>query len=82
MSRLLFDDQNSLHYGSFGDQDMNANADPLETQREAEALQRVVARTSKYVAAVTEAPALVDIHTCNIMAATWSIFSRLCPKDR
>lgn len=48
--RLLPDDPNSVHYGSFNDQNMNVQEDPLEVQRENEALQRVVARTSEYVA--------------------------------
>ncbi|KAL7622149.1 hypothetical protein AAE478_007651 [Parahypoxylon ruwenzoriense] len=48
VSRLLFDDPNNLQYGSFGDHNLNPQADPLESQREVEALQRVVARTSKY----------------------------------
>lgn len=48
-SRLLLDDPNNFQYGSFGDQNMNAQADPLESQREIEALQKVVAKTSKYV---------------------------------
>jgi len=46
-SRLLFDDANGLHYGSFGEQQVNGQEDPQETQREIEALQRVVARTSE-----------------------------------
>ncbi|KAJ9144252.1 hypothetical protein NKR23_g6007 [Pleurostoma richardsiae] len=45
-SRLLFDDPNSMHYGSFEQQQMNGQDDLQETQREIEALQRVVARTS------------------------------------
>ncbi|KAL8399511.1 hypothetical protein RB594_000047 [Gaeumannomyces avenae] len=44
-SRLLFDDPNGLHYGSF-QQQMTGQDDQLEAQREIEALQRVVARTS------------------------------------
>ncbi|KAI0176565.1 hypothetical protein GGR52DRAFT_541622 [Hypoxylon sp. FL1284] len=48
VSRLLFDDPTNIQYGSFGDHNLNAQADPLESQREVEALQRVVARTSKY----------------------------------
>lgn len=47
-SRLLFDDPDSIHYGSFGEQQMTGQNDPLEAQREIEALQRVVARTSEY----------------------------------
>lgn len=46
-SRLLFDDPNGLQYGSFGEQQMTGQHDPLEAQREIEALQRVVARTSE-----------------------------------
>jgi hypothetical protein len=36
-----------MQYGSFGDQGLTEN-DTLEAQRESEALQRVVAKTSKY----------------------------------
>lgn len=46
-SRLLFDDPNNMQYGSFGEQHMAGQHDPLEAQREIEALQRVVARTSE-----------------------------------
>jgi hypothetical protein len=42
----LFDDPNNLHYGSFDQQHMTGQEDPQEVQREIEALQRVVARTS------------------------------------
>jgi len=45
----LFDDPNNLHYGSFDQQHMMGQEDPQEVQREIEALQRVVARTSEYV---------------------------------
>jgi hypothetical protein len=45
---MLLEDPSNYQYGSFGDQNVNAQADPLESQRETEALQRVVARTSKY----------------------------------
>ncbi|KAH6685085.1 late endosomal/lysosomal adaptor and MAPK and MTOR activator-domain-containing protein [Plectosphaerella plurivora] len=45
-SRLLFDDPNNLHYGSFSDQPINGQEDAVEIQRENEALQRVVAKTS------------------------------------
>jgi hypothetical protein len=38
-----------MQYGSFGDQSLNGENDTLEAQRENEALQRVVAKTSKYV---------------------------------
>lgn len=44
----LFDDPNSMHYGSFDQQHMMSQEDPQEVQREIEALQRVVARTSEY----------------------------------
>ena len=42
-------DPNNLHYGSFDQQHMMGQEDPQEVQREIEALQRVVARTSEYV---------------------------------
>ncbi|KAI1091051.1 late endosomal/lysosomal adaptor and MAPK and MTOR activator-domain-containing protein [Rostrohypoxylon terebratum] len=54
VSRLLFDDPNNLQYGSFGEHNMNSQADPLESQREVEALQRVVARTSNNLVDVFE----------------------------
>ncbi|KAH9907164.1 late endosomal/lysosomal adaptor and MAPK and MTOR activator-domain-containing protein [Xylariomycetidae sp. FL2044] len=54
VSRLLFDDANNLQYGSFGDHTMNPHTDPLESQREVEALQRVVARTSNNLVDVFE----------------------------
>ncbi|KAK4194256.1 hypothetical protein QBC40DRAFT_320869 [Triangularia verruculosa] len=44
----LFDDPNNLQYGSFEQQQMMGPEDPQEVQREIEALQRVVARTSEY----------------------------------
>ncbi|KAI0164035.1 late endosomal/lysosomal adaptor and MAPK and MTOR activator-domain-containing protein [Xylariaceae sp. FL1272] len=53
-SRLLFEDGNNMQYGSFGDHNLNSQADPLESQREAEALQRVVARTSNNLVDVFE----------------------------
>ncbi|CAI0646407.1 hypothetical protein GCG54_00011694 [Colletotrichum gloeosporioides] len=46
-SRLLYDDPNNVHYGSFGEQSVNGQEDPMEVQRETEALQRVVAKTSE-----------------------------------
>lgn len=46
-TQLLFDDPNNMQYGSFGEQQMTGHDDPLEAQREIEALQRVVARTSE-----------------------------------
>ncbi|KAL2141632.1 hypothetical protein VTI28DRAFT_2126 [Corynascus sepedonium] len=53
-SQHLFDDPNNLHYGSFDQQHMMmGQEDPQEVQREIEALQRVVARTSD---------AMVDIY--------------------
>ncbi|KJZ73793.1 hypothetical protein HIM_06911 [Hirsutella minnesotensis 3608] len=45
-NRLLYEDGNGMQYGSFGDA---AGDDTLEAQRETEALQRVVAKTSKSV---------------------------------
>lgn len=45
----LFDDPNNMHYGSFDQQHMAGQEDPQEVQREIEALQRVVARTSEYI---------------------------------
>ncbi|KAK0744405.1 hypothetical protein B0T21DRAFT_88085 [Apiosordaria backusii] len=42
----LFDDANNLQYGSFEQQQIMGPEDPQEVQREIEALQRVVARTS------------------------------------
>lgn len=49
-SRLLFDDTNTNHYGSFGDQNTSiTQADPQELQRENEALQKVVAQTSNHL---------------------------------
>lgn len=46
-SRLLFDDADGTHYGSFGEPAMNDQDDAQESQREFEALQSVVARTSE-----------------------------------
>lgn len=54
VSRLLFDDSNTMQYGSFADHNANSQADPLESQREVEALQRVVARTSNNLVDVFE----------------------------
>jgi hypothetical protein len=46
-SRLLVDDPNGNHYGSFADPHAGVpQADPQEVQRETEALQKVVAQTS------------------------------------
>ncbi|EAQ85393.1 hypothetical protein CHGG_09407 [Chaetomium globosum CBS 148.51] len=52
-ARHLFDDPNNLNYNSFDQQHMMGQEDPQEVQREIEALQRVVARTSD---------AMVDIY--------------------
>ncbi|KAI1338903.1 late endosomal/lysosomal adaptor and MAPK and MTOR activator-domain-containing protein [Xylariaceae sp. FL0016] len=54
VSRLLFDDPNNIQYGSFGEHHLSPQADPLESQRETEALQRVVARTSNNLVDVFE----------------------------
>ncbi|KAI1742978.1 late endosomal/lysosomal adaptor and MAPK and MTOR activator-domain-containing protein [Xylaria scruposa] len=54
VSRLLFDDPNNLQYGSFAEHNLNSQGDPLESQREVEALQRVVARTSNNLVDVFE----------------------------
>lgn len=43
---LLFSVPNGLHYGSFAEPQMAPLSDPARAQRETEALQRVVARTS------------------------------------
>lgn len=45
-NRPLYDENNGMHYGSFSDAAMPGD-ESLETQRENEALQRVVAKTSK-----------------------------------
>jgi hypothetical protein len=52
-AQRLFDDPSALHYGSFDAHHMNGPEDPLEVQREIEALQRVVARTSEYAPSST-----------------------------
>ncbi|KAI0973426.1 late endosomal/lysosomal adaptor and MAPK and MTOR activator-domain-containing protein [Xylaria arbuscula] len=52
ISRLLFDDPNHMQYGSFADH--SSQVDPLESQREAEALRRIVARTSDNLVDVFE----------------------------
>ncbi|KAI0193099.1 late endosomal/lysosomal adaptor and MAPK and MTOR activator-domain-containing protein [Astrocystis sublimbata] len=54
VSRLLFDDPNHMQYGSFAENNINSQGDPLESQREVEALQRVVARTSNNLVDVFE----------------------------
>lgn len=48
-SRLLYDDANVAQYGSFGEPNLNGDQDSVEAQRESEALQRVVVKTSKLV---------------------------------
>ncbi|RCI16129.1 hypothetical protein L249_3083 [Ophiocordyceps polyrhachis-furcata BCC 54312] len=52
-SRLLYDDGGGLQYGSFGDGVMGGD-DTIEAQREMEALQRVVAKTSSNMVDVFE----------------------------
>ncbi|KAK8116476.1 uncharacterized protein PG998_004757 [Apiospora kogelbergensis] len=54
VSRLLIDDPNNFQYGSFSDQNMNAQTDPLESQRENEAVQKVVAKTSNNLVDIFE----------------------------
>lgn len=53
-SRLLLDDPNNFQYGSFGEQNANTHTDPLESQRELEALQKVVAKTSNNLVDIFE----------------------------
>jgi hypothetical protein len=53
-NRLLFDDGNGMQYGSFGDGAMNGDVDTNEAQREHEALQRVVAKTSNNMVDIFE----------------------------
>lgn len=43
---LLFSVPNGMHYGSFAEPQMAPHSNPSRAQRETEALQRVVARTS------------------------------------
>ncbi|POR33840.1 Uncharacterized protein TPAR_05960 [Tolypocladium paradoxum] len=52
-SRLLYEDGNGMQYGSFGDPAMGGD-DTVEAQRENEALQRVVAKTSNNMVDVFE----------------------------
>ncbi|RWA12167.1 hypothetical protein EKO27_g2927 [Xylaria grammica] len=59
VARLLSDDSNYMQYGSFAEHNLNSQADPLESQREVEALQRIVARTSKY--AIHLPPSLIPL---------------------
>ncbi|KAM5342790.1 hypothetical protein ACJ41O_013756 [Fusarium nematophilum] len=53
-NRLLYDDANGMQYGSFGDQALSGENDTLEAQRENEALQRVVAKTSNNMVDIFE----------------------------
>ncbi|KXJ88573.1 late endosomal/lysosomal adaptor and MAPK and MTOR activator-domain-containing protein [Microdochium bolleyi] len=89
LSRLLADEANSNQYGSFGDQHMSAQQDPLESQRETEALQRVVARTSNNLVDVFEVvpqeaqrshPALLSGQDMRV-ARYQNILSKLSPDD-
>ncbi|PHH85970.1 hypothetical protein CDD83_10926 [Cordyceps sp. RAO-2017] len=52
-NRLLYEDGNGMQYGSFGDAALGGD-DTLEAQRETEALQRVVAKTSNNMVDVFE----------------------------
>ncbi|KAI0009355.1 late endosomal/lysosomal adaptor and MAPK and MTOR activator-domain-containing protein [Xylariaceae sp. FL0662B] len=89
VSRLLFDDSNNLQYGSFGEHNMNPQSDPLESQREVEALQRVVARTSNNLVDVFEItpqesqrtqPAMFSGHDARL-ARYHNILSRISPDN-
>ncbi|KAF4985676.1 hypothetical protein FDECE_16399 [Fusarium decemcellulare] len=53
-NRLIYDDANGMQYGSFGDQALGGENDTLEAQRENEALQRVVAKTSNNMVDIFE----------------------------
>ncbi|CAK7269192.1 hypothetical protein SEPCBS57363_003476 [Sporothrix epigloea] len=53
-SRLLFEDDDGAHYGSFGEPAVNDQDDVQESQREFEALQNLVARTSDNMVDVFE----------------------------
>ncbi|KAL6889121.1 hypothetical protein GGI43DRAFT_225569 [Trichoderma evansii] len=53
-NRLLYDDGNGVQYGSFGDAALNGEGDTAEVQRENEALQRVVAKTSNNMVDIFE----------------------------
>ncbi|QPH10652.1 hypothetical protein C2857_002056 [Epichloe festucae Fl1] len=52
-NRLLYDDGHGMQYGSFNDQSMGGD-DTVEAQREHEALQRVIAKTSNNMVDVFE----------------------------
>ncbi|RDW75239.1 hypothetical protein BP6252_06381 [Coleophoma cylindrospora] len=61
-SRLLFDDAHASQYGSFGEHNTGlVQADPQEVQRETEALQKVVAQTSKYTPSHCSARVAADL---------------------
>ncbi|KAH8896600.1 hypothetical protein GQ53DRAFT_743239 [Thozetella sp. PMI_491] len=53
-AQRLFDDPSGMHYGSFDQQHLNGQEDPQEVQREIEALQQVVARTSNNLVDIYE----------------------------
>ncbi|KAF4121409.1 hypothetical protein GMORB2_1816 [Geosmithia morbida] len=53
-SGLLYDEANGVQYGSFGEQGINGDNDTLETRRETEAIQNVVAKTSENLVDVFE----------------------------
>lgn len=61
---LLFSVPNGMHYGSFAEPQMAPHTDPARVQRETEALQRVVARTSDTMVDVydTTTPAAYPQH--------------------
>ncbi|EPE02128.1 hypothetical protein F503_06132 [Ophiostoma piceae UAMH 11346] len=62
-SRMLFEDGDGTNYGSFGDATMNDRDEARESQREAEALQSVVTRTSDNMVDVFEiAPPRHGLH--------------------
>ncbi|KAH8649167.1 late endosomal/lysosomal adaptor and MAPK and MTOR activator-domain-containing protein [Xylariales sp. PMI_506] len=87
-SRLLLDPSN-FQYGSFGEQNPNPQADPLESQRETEALQKVLARTSNNLVDIFEiAPQEVQhLHPAVLsgqdtrLSQYKAILSRLSPDD-
>ncbi|KAI3324353.1 late endosomal/lysosomal adaptor and MAPK and MTOR activator-domain-containing protein [Xylariaceae sp. AK1471] len=90
VSRLLFDDPNNMQYGSFAEHNLNSQADPLESQREVEALQRVVARTSNNLVDVFEItpqesqrthPAIFSGHDARLTRYQ-NILSKLSSDDR
>jgi len=51
---LLYDDANGIQYGSFGDHAVNGESDTVEVQRENEAIQHVISRTSNNMVDVFE----------------------------